>query len=359
MTVRGTLRPPATRRRETRGGGQRARVTTCPRTASTQDGPWLDGCFSPAAGGAAFPTLNAMTHDVCIIGAGPAGLSAALVLGRCRRKVMVFDSGRPRNAKSRALHAYLTRDGLPPQELRAFGRAELAAYPSVEVRDELVATVARRTDSFAIESLTGSACEARILLLATGRMDVLPTRPGFAELYGRGVYHCPFCDGWEHRDQPLAAYGRGTDAYEVALELLTWSRDVVLCSDGPPELSGEQRRRLAANGIAVLETPIASLRAGGNGELELIHFEGGEQRRCGAVFFISDTPQRSALPEALGCDLDATGAIRCEGSAATNVPGLFVAGNVRCGLHFAITAAAEGAEAAVAINDALLERDLA
>src|SRR5687767_4604110 len=172
-------------------------------------------------------------HDVCIIGAGPAGLNAAILLGRCRRSVVVFDSGKPRNAVSRGLHGYLTRDGVLPVDLRKLGRGELVRYPTVEVRDEAVVEAERGEKRFEIRGVSGTRISTRTLLLATGRVDLLPKHPGFAELYGRGVYHCPFCDGWEHGDQPMVAFGRNTDAFEVALELLTWSRDVTFCSDGP------------------------------------------------------------------------------------------------------------------------------
>ena len=297
-------------------------------------------------------------HDVCIVGAGPAGLNAALLLGRCRRRVVVFDSGKPRNAASRGLHGYLTRDGVLPVDLRKLGRGELARYPTVEVRDESVIDVARRETRFEIRTASGASVTARILLLATGRVDLLPERPGFAELYGRGVYHCPFCDGWEHSDEPLVAFGRNPAAFETALELLTWSSNVTLCSDGPSELDPRQQRRLADNNIALIQHPVAELKPGKSGMLERIHFANGDSIYCRGLFFVSACPQKSSLPEYLGCELDDTGAVRCNGNASTNVPGLFVAGNVRCGLHLAIMAAAEGAEAAVAINEVLLESDL-
>lgn len=280
------------------------------------------------------------------------------MLGRCRRSVVVFDSGAPRNAVSRGLHGFLTRDGIGPQELRRLGRAELARYPTVEVRDETVVDARRRDHSFEVVTSAGECIGARTMLLATGRNDVLPERPGFAELYGRGVYHCPFCDGWEHLDEPLVAYGQGKDAFEVALELRTWTANVTLCSDGPCALDANDRRRLGANHIALRETTVAELQPGTNGWLERIRFVDHSSIPCRALFFVSACPQKSSLPENLGCVLDSSGAVKCNGNAATNVPGLFVAGNVRCGLHFAITAAAEGVEAAVAINDALLEKDL-
>lgn len=296
-------------------------------------------------------------HDVCIVGAGAAGLSAALLLGRCRRDVVVFDSCKPRNSVSRALHGYLTRDGISPWVLREIGRQQLGAYPSVRLHELAVISATRSDGNFKLRTSDGGATRARMLLLATGRDDVLPDRPGFRALYGRGVYHCPFCDGWEHRDQPLVVYGRGCDAFEVARELLTWSDDITLCSDGPCELDARQRERLAASRIAVDETPVTELRAGPDGTIAGVRLGDGKLLRCGALFFVADIPQKSHLPGSLGCRFADSGGVLCDNHAATGVPGLFVAGNVRCGIHLAITAAAEGAEAAIAINDALIDLD--
>jgi thioredoxin reductase len=297
-------------------------------------------------------------HDVGIIGAGPAGLNAALLLGRCRRDVVLIDSGHPRNAASRGLHGFLSRDGIPPLELRELGRKELTSYPTLQFRNETITGVQRRGGCFILSSEQDTQTEVRMLLLATGRADLIPARTGFAALYGRGVYHCPLCDGWEHRGEPLIAYGRGASAFELALTLLTWSRQVTLCSDGACALDGTQRQRLAANHIAVVETEVSELHAGGTGFLDAVRLANGARVPCRALFFVSETPQRTSLPENLGCTFDESGGVVCHGHAATNVPGLFVAGNVRCGIHLAITAAAEGAEAAIAINEALLEREL-
>lgn len=296
--------------------------------------------------------------DVCIVGAGPAGLSAALVLGRCGRNVAVFDSGQPRNRHSRALHGYLTRDGTHPIELRALGRAELAAYPTVQLHDVAVTDIHRDDDRFDLHLANGSRMQSRILLLATGRIDDLPDKPGFARFYGAGVYHCPYCDGWERRGGTIVVHGHGENSFDEALLLLTWSHNVTICSDGPGHFTTEQLEKLRANHVAVIENEIAELAAGDDGTLASVLFRDRAPLPCDAVFFCSDCVQRSSLPEHLGCDFDDEGSVRCDGHAATNVPGLYVAGNVRGGVHLAIVAAAEGAEAGIAINRALLERTL-
>src|SRR6185436_3570317 len=182
------------------------------------------------------------TVDVVIVGAGPAGLSAALVLGRCRRSVLICDTGKPRNACSLALHGYLTRDGISPKEFLAIGRRELAQYDTVRVRDVGAKDAQCGPDRcFTVTLDDGEVVACRKLLLATGVVDNLPEIDGIRELYGRSVFHCPYCDGWEVRDQPIAIYGRGSRGLGLSLELTAWSRDLVLCSDGPAEIDDEGR----------------------------------------------------------------------------------------------------------------------
>lgn len=290
--------------------------------------------------------------DVLVIGAGPAGLSAALILGRCRRRVLVLDSDKPRNGAARALHGYLTRDGTPPRELRALGRNELAAYPDVEVRDVAVIGAERRREGgFEITLATGQREHGEVLLLATGRQDLMPDLPGFAEFYGRGVYHCPYCDGWENRDRRVVVYGHDNSAASLALALRTWTRDLTICTDGEPAWGNEIAAALAGGDITVLRDRV--VRLDGRERAERVVFRDRAAVECEALFFCSDCVQRSTLPEKLGCEFDDGGNVICRGYGATHVPGLFVAGNVRGGVHLAIMAAAEGAEAAVAVNDYL------
>jgi thioredoxin reductase len=194
------------------------------------------------------------------------------MLGRCRRRVLVIDSGSNRNAASHALHGYLTRDGVPPAEFLRLGREELSKYDTVELRDgEVVSAECRDDHRFRVTLRSGEEIGARKLLIATGVVDNLPGIPGFEELYGRSVFHCPYCDGWELRDQPLAIYGRGSRGFGVALELTAWSRDLVLCTDGPSELDDDHRGRLASNGIALREEPVKALEGSG-GILQRIVF---------------------------------------------------------------------------------------
>ena len=296
--------------------------------------------------------------DVVIVGAGPAGLSAAQMLGRCRRSVLICDTGRPRNYASHAMHGYLSRDCIPPSEFLAIGRAELDRYDTVELRQIAVTEASCRPDGrFDVTLASGERLLSRKLLLATGVMDNLPDIPGFHEMYGRSVFHCPYCDGWEVRDQPLAIYGRAKRGCGLSLELTAWSRDLVLCTDGPSGLDDEERARLDRNGITVREERVASLE-GAHGLLRHVVFEGGARLARRALFFTTGQTQQSDLSIRLGCDVGEKGTVRTGHYETTHIPGLYVAGDASRDVQWVIVAAAEGAEAAFAINTDLIKEDL-
>lgn len=295
-------------------------------------------------------------YDVIIVGAGPAGLSAALMLGRSRRRVLVCDSGRPRNAASRAMHGFLTRDGIPPAEFLKIARDQLRQYETIELRDAEVTHAECKEGRFHVTLQDGVRLAARKLLIATGVVDNLPAIPGFRELYGLGVFHCPYCDGWEVRDQPLAVYGRGGRGLGLSLELTGWSRDIVLCTDGPSELAADDVSRLTRNGIAVREERIERLE--GTESVERIVFANGEALVRRAVFFTTGQTQQSELARSLGCEISEKGTVRTGKYETTHLLGLYVAGDASRAVQWVVVAAAEGAEAAFAINTDLLKEDL-
>jgi thioredoxin reductase len=295
-------------------------------------------------------------YDVIIIGAGPAGLSAALMLGRCRRRVLVCDTGRPRNAASHAMHGFLSRDGMPPREFLRVAREQLQPYDTVELRDIEVTAAECRDSRFHVTLADGSSLDARKLLIATGVVDNLPDIPGFRELYGTSVFHCPYCDGWEVRDQPLAIYGRGARGSGLSLELTGWSRDLVLCTDGPCEIEPDVLARLDRHGIRVREDRVVRLE--GKARLERIVFASGPPLERIAIFFTTGQTQQSQLAVGLGCELNEKGTVHTGRYEATHLAGLYVAGDASRAVQWVVVAAAEGAEAAFDINTALLKEDL-
>ena len=295
--------------------------------------------------------------DCIVVGGGPAGLSAALLLGRARRRTLVLDAGSPRNHWSRAMHGFLTREGTPPGEFLRLARRELGGYDTVEVRDVEVADAARETEGFSVTLPDGTRETARALLLATGDVDEVPRVEGIEAMYGVSVHHCPYCDGWEHRDAPVAVYGCGGKAKSYALAMTAWSRDLVLLTDGPAGMSDTEHEELAAAGIAVDERPLARLE-GNDGRLERIRFADGAALDREAMFFCTGQRQRSVLPVQLGAVINLKGTVETGQGESTPVPGLFVAGDASKDAQLVIVAAAEGAEAAVAINTYLTRLDL-
>jgi thioredoxin reductase len=295
--------------------------------------------------------------DAIIVGGGPAGLNAALVLGRCRRTVLLCDAGKPRNSVSRGVNGFITRDGALPFEIRDLGRAELAKYPSVEIRDIGVDDINFKPDGFEAVLGDGKRERARKVLLATGVVDNLPDIPGFHELYGHGVYNCPYCDGWEERDRRFAVYGPEDHGLNFALQLKTWSDDIVLLGDGGCGFSEEQRDLLNRNGIVIREEKVSRLESRDDA-LSGIRFEDGSFIERDALFFITGAKLNCGLATKLGCELTDKGVVRTEGNEKTNVPGLFVAGDASQRAQFAVVAAAEGALAALEINSQLARENL-
>jgi thioredoxin reductase len=296
------------------------------------------------------------TYDVIIVGGGPAGLSAALVLGRCRRRVLICDDGHPRNAVSSSAHCLMGNEGIAPTNLLTRGRKELREYEDVVLHDDKVLSISKVKGGFGVTCMGGLTAAARKVLLTTGLKDQLPQIDGIERLYGRTVHHCPYCDGFEHRDQPLAVYGQGDKGGGLALMMKQWSDDVVLCTDGCSALSPGLQARLDQYRIAVRRERIAKLEGDGEGNLRRICFADGSVMNRTALFFTTGCSQGSDLGDRLGCRRDEKGGIISDPiTEESSVAGVYVAGDASRDVLLVAVAIAEGAKAAVAINRALLK----
>lgn len=294
-------------------------------------------------------------YDVIVIGGGPAGLSGALVLGRCGRSVLVCDDDRPRNRFSHAMHGFLSRDGMPPADFLRLAREEVQRYPSVHFQRTEVVEVERAADGFEVTLAGGTVARGRKLLLATGLVDALPPVEGLRERWGRSVFPCPFCDAYEYRGQPMAVYGTAAAAgCGFALEMLTWTERLTLLTDGSAEEDHAQARNLERLHVRIDRRKIRRLEGAGTG-LEAVCFEDGTRMPCHALFVITDQHQRNGFAQKLGARLTVDATVRTGPLQHTRVRGVYAAGNAAVGLQAAIIAAAEGFKAAYALNDELIE----
>lgn len=306
--------------------------------------------------------MEAQVQDVVVIGGGAAGLSAALVLGRARRRVVVVDAGAPRNAPAAHMHGFLSRDGMPPAELLAVGRAELATY-GVEVRHDSVVearpdTVAHAEARFVVGLASGAALGARRLLVTTGVVDELPDLPGVRERWGRDVLHCPYCHGWEVRDRPLGVLGTHPGAVQHALLVRQWSDDVTFFSHTSTPTAAEAGQ-LRARGIRVVAGRIAGLVVDED-RLAAVALDDGRTVALAAVFVRPvNVPHADGLLPALGCEIDADGFPVTDRTGRTSAAGVWAAGNAADPRAQVITAAGAGSAAAIAINADLVAEDVA
>jgi thioredoxin reductase len=298
--------------------------------------------------------------DVVIVGGGSAGLSAALVLSRARRRVLVVDSGSPRNAPATQMHGYLSRDGLAPSELVSIGRAEIAVYGATVLDAEVTAVTAVATDGgagFRVRVSGGREISARRLLLATGLHDVLPDIAGLRERWARDVLHCPYCHGWEVRDQPLGVIGDSPEAVRYAQIVRQWADDVVYFTP-PMLLTPVERDELVARAIGIVEGTVARVLVDDDDRLRGVELDDGRIVPRRALFVPPRFVPHNDLLLELGCRLDADGWVVVDPTGRTSVPGVWVAGNLANPRAQVITAAGEGSAAAIALNADLVDDDV-
>ena len=300
------------------------------------------------------------TYDVVVVGGGAAGLSGALTLGRARRSVLVVDAGEPRNSPAPEVHGFLTRDGTNPAVLLEAGREEVRRY-GVELLDGRVASAERVEDGFVVTLDDGGSVGARRLLVATGLVDELPEVPGVRERWGRDVLHCPYCHGWEVRDQPIGVLASGPRAAHQALLFRQWSDDVALFLHTAPLPTDEEAEKLAARGIAIVEGEVASLEIVED-RLAGVRMGGGEVVARRAVAVVPRFVARTEMLAGLGLEttvhpLGVGEHVEADVTGLTAVPGLWVAGNVADLMAHVVGAAEAGVRAGAAINADLIAED--
>jgi thioredoxin reductase len=298
-------------------------------------------------------TMTWMGHDVVVVGGGAAGLSAALVLGRARRRVAVVDAGAPRNAPAAHMQGFLSRDGMPPADLVAAGRAEVSRYGVDLIDDRVVGIDA----GFVVRLAGGQVLNARRLLVATGVRDELPDIPGVRERWGRDLLHCPYCHGWEVRDQPVGVLGTRPDAVEHALLVRQWS-DAVVFFAHTLDLGPDERRRLAARSVEVVHGAVARLVVEADRLIGVELVDGRVIPRRAVFIRPVNIPHADGLLAELGCDTDRAGFPVVDPTGRTSTAGVWAAGNVVDPRLQVITSAGAGSAAAIAINADLIQADV-
>jgi thioredoxin reductase len=298
--------------------------------------------------------MTSEPYDVIVVGGGAAGLSAALVLGRARRRVAVADAGAPRNAPAAHMQGFLSRDGMPPADMLVAGRAEVRVYGVELIEDRVVAI----EPGFVVRLSGGRVLRGRRILVATGVRDELPAIPGVHERWGRDLLHCPYCHGWEVRDQPLGVLGTRADAVQHALLVRQWSADVAFfvhtLDPGPDDLV-----RLEARGVRVVGGEVERLVVEADRLRGVALVDGRVVPRSAVFIRPVNVPHDDGLLAGLGCDVDQAGFPVVDPAGRTSVSGVWAAGNVVDPRLQVITSAGAGSAAAIAINADLVEEDVA
>jgi thioredoxin reductase len=292
--------------------------------------------------------------DVLIVGGGPAGLNAALVLGGARRSVVVVDEELARNRVTLQTHGFLTRDGTSPGELRKIATEQLKTYPSVTVLYDTVTDITGKNGAFTAQTTQGIIITSKKVIFATGMKDLFPAIDGLAETYGKSTFACPYCDGWDLRDQQLILIVRSPRILPVSKLIKGWTPTFYVCTNGPDEIGEQVRAELAQHELPLHESPIARVESE-DGQVSSVLLEDGTQLPCTGIFWVPNLVQGTSLPEKLGCRLTATGILAIDSNGCTTVPGVFAAGDNSRDGHQLIYAASAGATAAISINGNLAE----
>ncbi|MHA4740932.1 NAD(P)/FAD-dependent oxidoreductase [Dyadobacter sp. MSC1_007] len=294
--------------------------------------------------------------EVAIIGGSYAGLSAAMTLGRARRRVVIIDSGKPCNRQTPHSHNLITQDGKTPAEISATAREQVLAYPTVTLRPGLVTGISGIDGAFNVSLELGQQFQAKKIIFATGIRDIMPDIPGFAQCWGISAVHCPYCHGYEYSDARTGILVNGEMALEYVRLIRNWTSDLTVYTNGPATFDGEIRKKIHATGADIIEQPVTSLDHE-NGYLTTLHLNDGSVREITAFYHRPLFVQHSTLPEELGCALTTHGYIQTDEAQKTTVPGIYAAGDNSGAFRGLTGALAAGTVAGARLNHELISED--
>ncbi|KKD40359.1 NAD(P)/FAD-dependent oxidoreductase [Bacillus sp. FSL L8-0167] len=296
-----------------------------------------------------------MLLDCAIIGGGPAGLSAALVVGRGRKQVIVFDDELPRNRVTQESHGFITNDGMTPFEIRQAGEADLQKYPHIQIKRSQIVDIQKKEESFTLLTHEGDAFEAKKIILATGLQDILPEIEGIHDVYGKTLFSCPFCDGWELKEKALALIAENQRALHMAKLLSNWTKDLIVFTNGHM-LAEEDKTLLTAHSIQVIDVPIVSIDHD-NGQLRTLQLANGEIVNREGGFVASEFKQSAPFAEKLGCQMTKNAGIETDILGRTTVSGVFACGDNLGGPAQLVLAAAAGSQAGMGVIHELVQEE--
>ncbi|KAB3537529.1 pyridine nucleotide-disulfide oxidoreductase [Bacillus safensis] len=296
-----------------------------------------------------------MLLDCAIIGGGPAGLSAALVVGRGRKQVIVFDDELPRNRVTQESHGFITNDGMTPFEIRRAGEADLQKYPNIKIKRSRIVDIQKKEERFTLLTHEGDTFKAKKIILATGLQDILPEIEGIHDVYGKTLFSCPFCDGWELKDKALALIAENQRALHMAKLLSNWTKDLIVFTNGHV-LAEEDKVLLTAHSIQVIDVPIVSIDQD-NGQLRSLQLANGETVKREGGFVASEFKQSAPFAEKLGCQMTKNTGIETDILGRTTVSGVFACGDNLGGPAQLVLAAAAGSQAGMGVIHELVQEE--
>ncbi len=294
--------------------------------------------------------------DVIIVGGSYSGLAAGMALGRALRRVLIVDSGLPSNRQTPYSHNFITQDGVPPLEIAALARQQVARYATVELRNELVTDVIRTEHGFDVHVDNSTAYSAAKLVFATGVRDVMPDIKGFAECWGISVLHCPYCHGYEVRHEVTGVLGNGDKAFELTRLISNWTKELTLFTNGPSTLTAEQTAKLGDHHIRIVEAKIGELEHI-QGHIEGIRFKDGAATQIKALYSLTAFEQHCSIPQRLGCELTQEGYITVDPQQRTSMHGIYACGDNTTRLRTVANAVAMGTTAGMMLNKELIAEE--